>query len=116
MPKSPQKAKHEHHNYNLAFRIPGWFKNQLLDHCNKKQINLTQFAITALQTALREDKGLPPAPQAKHPLPTTADEIRSWLSGEKLVMPCGRTEECAGVDPDRLAGMDFCSECGIRVR
>ena len=116
MPKSPQKVKREDHNYNLTIRIPGWFKNQLIDYCEQNGLNLTQFAVTSLQRAMREGRGLPEPPPAVRALPTTADEIRSWLAGERIVMPCGRVGECAGVDPERLVGLDFCGECGIRVR
>jgi hypothetical protein len=41
--------------------------------------------------------------------------IRQWATGERTIMPCGKTE-CAVADSQwSHDGMGFCNECGIRV-
>lgn len=114
MPKQPQRQTNPHQTCQIAIRIPGWFKNQIIDHCTKHQIPLHQFVANAVRVALLEDRGVPVPPVGRS-LPTTADEIRAYVGGERLLTPCGREGVCAGLEPDVLSGLGFCGECGIRV-
>ena len=114
MPKQPQRQTNPHQTCQIAVRIPGWFKNQIIDHCQQHHIPLHQFITNALHTAIQTNQGLPPKP-AERPLPTTADEIRAWIAGERLLTPCGREGVCAGLEPQVLSGLGFCGECGVRV-
>ena len=74
--------------------------------------------ISVVQRALREEWGVPEPPRAVRGLPTTADEIRAYVAGERLLGPCGLVVgECVAVSGGvRVAGgLGFCSGCGVRV-
>lgn len=115
MPRPPQPANPDTPNY-IQLRLPGWLKNDIISHCETLGCSLNAWLIEAVQTALRSDRGLPEPPQARAPIPTTADQIRAWAVGERLLMPCGKSE-CSAYEGDTWShdGMGFCRECGIRV-
>lgn len=112
MPKEPQKAELPDGKYNIVLTIPGWLKNQILEHCATIESSINDWATSRLLLALREDKGLPPVPEATNPIPTTADQIRAWATGQKLLQPCGQTD--CQPEWQQLQNMKFCSKCGIR--
>lgn len=116
MPRRPIRAAKDDQDYNLVVLVPGWFKNELISHCEELGTSINQWVVTALRDALRDAKGLPPPPPARAPLPGLDDQIRAWAVGEKILMPCGKPAPCPGDDPEHLAGFDYCKECGIRVR
>ena len=116
MPRSPQRAVGA--EVYVQVKVPGWLKNDLIDHCESRQISLNAWLVEAIRAQLNLELDLPAAPQAKAPLPTTADMIRGWATGERTMMPCGRFDTCGAVDDDGRwshDGMGFCNECGIRV-
>ena len=113
MPKKPQPAQNSDHHYNIVIQIPGWLKNQLLEHCQKHNTTINKWVANQIRESLRQNAGLPPAPPAKNPIPTTQDQIRAYLSGEKLLNPCGKTD-CQLVI-EQLQNFKFCKNCGIRV-
>ena len=115
MPRTPQKATGQ--TAYLQIRLPGWLKNQIIDHCQNLETSLNTWLTEAVQTAIRNDLQLPAPPPAAAPLPTTADMIRQWATGERVLTPCGK-ELCAALDDEGRwshDGMGFCNECGIRV-
>lgn len=117
MPRTPQRATGK--TAYLQIRLPGWLKNQTIDHCHNLNISLNAWLIEAVQQALRTDLQLPTPPPAAAPLPTTADMIRQWATGERILTPCGK-QTCPATEQDDYRwehdGMAFCNECGIRVR
>ena len=117
MPRSPQRSTTAGPNY-IQVRLPGHLKNELIEHAAKLDCTLNAWLVEAIQTQLRADLALPEPPPAHAPLPTTADMIRQWAVGERVVMPCGRADACSVIDADGRwshDGMGFCTECGIRV-
>lgn len=116
MPRAPQPANPETGNY-IQIRLPGWLKNDIIAHCDKLGCSLNAWLLEAVQAALRADRGLPEPPPARAPLPTTADQIRVWATGERLLLPCGKFGSCDGFAGDTWEhdGMGFCLSCGIRV-
>lgn len=116
MPRQPIRARRDDSSYNLVIRIPGWFKNEILEHVQSLEVPVNTWAISVLREALRAQQGLPPAPPAAAPLPTISDVLRSYVTGEKVLMPCGQPGPCAGDDPVELGGYAYCRECSIRVR
>jgi hypothetical protein len=112
MPRKPLRAKLRDGKYNLVIQIPGWFKNEILDHCRKHGVGINVWVSATLLRALREERGMPPAPDPVARIPTTADEIRSYVIGEKLTQPCGRTD--CKPQWKQLQNMKFCEECGVR--
>lgn len=111
MSRIPQRAELPDGKYNLVVQIPGWLKNEILEACAGARIN--QWVSAVLLAAVRESKGLPPAPEPAAPRPTTADELRAYLAGEKLLQPCGETN----CDPEwqQIQNMEFCKKCGVRA-
>ena len=116
MPRRPIKAVHKDQEYNLVVQVPGWLKNELIAYCEGLGTSLNQWVVTMLREALREGRGLPPAPPARAPLPGLDEQIRAWAVGDKILMPCGKPAPCPGDTPIELAGFEYCNECGIRVR
>ena len=116
MPKSPNPDLDPNQTYNLNVRIPGWMKQQIIELCAENGWSLQDWVSVRLLVALREGRGLPELPRGVCPLPTTADEIRSHLSGERLFGPCGRVWPC-GFDGVGVVvgGCVFCSVCDVRV-
>lgn len=117
MPRSPQEADPDLPNY-IQIRLPGWLKNEIILHCESLGCSLNAWLLEAVQAFLRANRGLPEPPVARAPLPNTADQIRSWALGERLLMPCGKEKSCPAYDGNTWAhdGMGFCRECGIRVQ
>ncbi len=117
MPRPPQKSATTGPNY-IQVRLPGWLKNQLIEHAEKLDCTLNAWLVEAIQTQLRADLSLPEPPPARAPLPTTADMIRVWAVGERIITPCGKVS-CPAVQEGDYRwehdGMGFCNECGIRV-
>lgn len=112
MPRKPQKAKLRDGNYNLVVRVPGWLKNDVIKHCKERKISINDWMSTVMLEAIREGKGLPPAPPPMKALPTQTELLRSYLSGERIIQPCGKTD-CEPVF-EQLQNMKFCQKCGVR--
>jgi hypothetical protein len=116
VPRTPQKATGQ--TAYLQIRLPGTLKNQIIDHCQTLEISLNTWLIEAVQTAIRNGMNMPTPPPAKAPLPTTADMIRQWATGERILTPCGK-ETCPATEGDyrhsKHDGQAYCNECGIRV-
>lgn len=117
MPKQAEPAKHPDATYHLVVRIPGWLKNELLLLARREGVGMARYAETVLFRAVRDAQGIPAPPPARVALPTTADQIRAWATGEVLSTPCGRVGSCTGTDetPRRVGGLGFCRECEIRL-
>jgi hypothetical protein len=113
MPRRPQKAKNLDGEYQLVVRVPGWLKNQILAHCKSTGVSLNAWMANRLYLDLQAERGLPEPPQGRAPLPTPADQIRAWASGEKLLMPCGKTDCTPKLET--VSGATYCKECRIRV-
>lgn len=112
MPRKPQKAKLKDGIYNTIIRMPGWLKNDIIAHCKKKNVSINDWITANLLTALREDKGLPPAPPPMKALPTHIEQLRAYISGETLIQPCGKTD--CEPEFEQLQNMKFCKKCGVR--
>jgi hypothetical protein len=114
MPKTATHQTNPHQPCQIAIRIPGHLKNQIVDHCQQHQTSITQWLTHLIQEALLTDKGLIPRP-ADHPLPNVADVISGYLQGERVLGPCGRLwGECEAAGVVGVNGVGFCG-CGVRV-
>lgn len=116
MPKSLRRANPDV-QVNLAVRVPGWLKNEVVDYLEGSGESLNQWFVSVLQRGLREGWGVPEPPPAVRALPTTADEVRAWAAGDRLLGPCGEPAEgCVGVrERFEVSGLVFCSGCSIRL-
>lgn len=118
MPHKPRRANSPNDDYHLILRVPGWFKNQIIDLAETNKVSVNQWILAALRAAALEQRGIPEPPQARAPLPTTIDQIRAYAEGERLTLPCGKMgTECAGTTDARPLGTHlYCPECNIRVQ
>jgi hypothetical protein len=117
MSRQPQVATTTGTVY-LQLRVPGWMKNKIIERAEELDTSVNALLLTAVKKWLEEDGALPLPPTAASPLPTTADQIRAWATGQKLTGPCGQTK-CPALDEEgrwQSDGMGFCTHCGIRVQ
>ena len=113
--KHPVRGRSGRTEY-LQVRLDGELKNQVIDLCEKEECSLNAWLVEVIKDALRVKKGLPKPPRGVAPLPTPALALRAWMSGERLLAPCGKTSPCEGmkVEPEIHDGLQFCSVCRIR--
>jgi hypothetical protein len=116
MPKSISRVDPDS-DVNLAVRVPGWLKNEVVEYLEGSGESLSQWFVSVLQRALREGWGVPEPPRAVRPLPSTGDEVRAWAAGDRLLGPCGEPADgCVGVrERFEVSGLVFCSGCSIRL-
>ena len=69
MPLEPQRANDPDGKYNLNVVIPGWLKNQIVDHCKKLGVSIQDWVGARLLLDIREERGLPAAPEAEKDKP-----------------------------------------------
>jgi hypothetical protein len=112
MPLEPQRASNPEGKYNLTVVIPGWLKNRILEHCESLGISITEWVATRLMLDIREERGLPAPPPAVKGIPDATDSIREWLTGERTIQPCGKTD--CNPEWEELQKMKFCTKCGVR--
>lgn len=114
MPRPAQTAK-DTATVTVVARIPGWLKNRVLEQAETDNISINGWLTNAILTQLNHAT---PAPPPRHPLPTPADELRAYMTGQLLLGPCGQPkDQCAGIT-DRIESASgefaFCAVCGIR--
>ena len=116
MPAKPRKSRPDKPT-TIVLRLPGKYKNRLIDHCKALGVPYTNWAVLALLRQLDAELGVPPAPPAVASVPSHLDQLHAYLRGEKLLLPCGREGmSCPGTEsPEPIAGFHFCPECHIRV-
>lgn len=92
MGRKPKKSRHPKAIHTINLKITGAQKNLLIDAAREKGLSLTDFINWVIWEYCQTEKDMPPAP-APVPKPTPADYLRSYLEGERILMPCGK-EEC----------------------
>ena len=112
MPLEPQRASNPDGKYNLTVVIPGWLKNRIVEHCASLGLSIGEWVSTRLMLDIREERGLPAAPPAVKGIPDATDSIREWLTGERMIQPCGKTD--CNPEWEELQKMKFCTKCGVR--
>ena len=117
MSRQPQQATTDGTVY-LQLRVPGWLKNKIIERADELGVSVNSCLLIATKKWLEDEGTLPEPPVACNTLPTTADQIRAWATGQKLTGPCGQTD-CKALDESgrwQSDGMGFCRHCGIRVQ
>jgi len=112
MPLKPQRANNPDGKYTLNVVIPGWLKNQIVDHCKKLGVSLQDWVGARLLLDIREERGMPAAPEAVKGIPDVIDVVREWATGERIIQPCGKTD--CQPEWQQLQKMKFCAKCGVR--
>jgi hypothetical protein len=99
----------------MQIRLPGWLKNLLVSRADAAGLSLQAYCANALFLAAERDWLPFPPPLA--PVPTAMDGLRAYLSGEKLLEPCGRFSPCErqGVPEVTVDTVSYCGVCQIRL-
>ena len=87
MPLKPQRANNPDGKYTLNVVIPGSLKNQIVDHCKKLGVSLQDWVGARLLLDIREERGMPAAPEAVKGIPDVVDVVREWATGERIIQP-----------------------------
>lgn len=99
----------------LHVQLPAALKNEVVEAAGHAGMSVTGWVALVLRDAVRHGRGLPPAPPASHPLPDPAAVLASYVTGDRLLGPCGRGWPCdAAGELEVVAGAGWC-RCGIRV-
>ena len=116
MPAKPRKSN-PNKPTTIVLRLPGKYKNEIVEHAESLGVPYTSWCVEVLVRALWEGQGLVEAPPASVGVPSRLEVLRGYLSGEGLVLPCGRVGlVCAGSSGGvRLGSGFFCPECRVRV-
>ncbi len=116
MPAKPRKSN-EDQPAVIVLRLPGKYKNRLIEHAERVGVPYTSWCVETLVRAMDAEQGLPEPPRASAGIPTQLESLHAYLNGERLLLPCGREgDSCAGtLSPDRLGSSLYCPECRIRV-
>ena len=112
MGRKPAKSKHPKSKHFVSIELTGAEKNRLIDSAEKADLPLGAFIRWIIWEYCQSEKGMPPAP-APYPAPTTGDALRSYLAGEKLLMPCGK--EVCSMELIEFGDSEYCSICNLRV-
>lgn len=111
MPRPPEPGDPDR-DYEVRLRVPGWLKNDIIRLAGEQGLGLGEWCAVALWTMVREGRRLPVGLVGRE-LPSVSDQVRAYLSGERLLMPCGLVE-CGFVE-EVVGGVVFCGSCGVRV-
>jgi len=102
----------------MDLTVPAELKNDLIMLAEEMQLPVSQICLGFLREGVRNTIELPKPPPAAAPIPTTADVLRAYVSGEdKLVAPCGARWPCEyeSTPTEKLGEWEFCGHCGIRT-
>jgi hypothetical protein len=113
MPLKPNEPRSDDELHQICVRIPGWLKGRMLRICEREGLSINAFVSNAIREAEREDRGLPSPPEGK-PVPTLADVLGSYATGERILRPCGKTR--CDMRLVVLDGAEFCDVCGVRTK
>ena len=99
----------------LYIPVPDELHSQVKAHVAELGTDITTWVGGLVVEGLRQDKGLPPLPPPRAPLPTTADIIRGVVTGEAVLEPCGDPTPCKRSTTTEVGDMTFCDECDLRI-
>lgn len=114
MPRDARRAKDLDGLYNVSVRVRGRVKNGLLDEADRLGVSLSQMVLLACEDFVRGRDGVPRLGDGVRP-PDVADVLRGYLSGERVLWPCGRVESECGFVELGVGSQVFCDSCGVRV-
>lgn len=113
MARKVLKTKYPDRFYNIVLRVKGSQKNSIISAAREHKMSLSEFILYATWLFIREGKGIPSPGPAQYAKTTPSDVLRSYLSGETVLTPCGK-KECNMI-LETISGMEFCNTCNIRV-
>lgn len=109
----PKRAKYLDRLHNLTIRISGEQKNLIIDHAESKGLSVSQLVEYAVWEFIRLDKGIASPGPSQFKKVTPEETLRSYLSGETLLQPCGKPSCDQRIT--MFQGLEFCETCNIRI-
>lgn len=109
----PKRADYQDRLYNVGIRISGKQKNLIIDHALAKGITVSQLIEYAVWQFIRNDEGIAAPGPSQFAKTTREDQVRAYLTGETLLMPCGK-QTCNQVSVS-FQGAEFCETCNLRI-
>lgn len=97
---------------HVTVRLRGDRKSRLLDVAEEWGCALSDVVLLAVEDFVRSRDGVPRLGDGVRP-PSVDDVLRAYVSGERLVQPCGRVS-CDRVE-SQVGSFRFCDVCGVRV-
>lgn len=58
-PKAARKAKYKDRLYNIALRVEGSLKNQIIDAANRNKMMLSEYVLYCVWEHMRSERGVP---------------------------------------------------------
>lgn len=112
MPKKVRRPVEGERTVQLHVMVPAGLKADILDVL-PEGVSLNQWVLNALWNELRFGGSPRPVPKAA---PSVAEVVGAYVSGERLLGPCGERWPC-GLDEGRVrVGVRvFCGVCGVGV-
>ena len=108
MPKTPEHVSPDI-ECQLAVRVPGWLKNEVVDACGREGVSLNVWVTGVLLGALRDGFSVAERSGVR---PQPVDVLREYLSGVRVVGVCG-VLGCVGVVDSSVWVSGFCGGCGL---
>lgn len=114
MPRDARRAGDPDGLYNVSVRVRGSVKNGLLDEAERLGVSLSQLVLLACEDFVRGRDCVPRLADGVRP-PDVAAVLRGYLSGERVLWPCGRVESECEFARLGVGSQVFCDSCGVRV-
>ena len=99
--------------YPSTAYLTGFLRSRHIDAAQEEGISVNQLILYAVWTYIRSKQGIPLPGSSQFARNTPEDYLKAYLSGETLLMPCGKPK-CKMV-PVALSGMEFCDTCNVRI-
>ena len=106
-------ANFPNRKYGLSISVTGAQKNEIVRYAEEIGVSVNQLMTNATLMFIRNEKGIPEPGPSQYSRITADDVIRSYITGERLLQPCGQ-RECVQ-EITEISGMEFCKTCNIRV-
>jgi hypothetical protein len=112
-PKPARRAKYKDRLYNIALRVDGSMKNQIIDAAKKNDMMLSEYILYCVWEHMRSEKGIPTPGSSQFALADPMEHLRGYLEGKDVLMPCGK-KEC-DMKITEFMDMEFCETCNVRI-
>jgi hypothetical protein len=106
-------AKFPNRKYGIALSVTGAQKNEIVRYAEEIGVSVNQLITYAALMFIRNEKNIPEPGPSQYSKVTADDVIRSYITGERLLQPCGQ-KECVQ-DITEISGMEFCKTCNLRT-
>lgn len=106
-----ERSRFPDRKVNVVVRVDGSVKNSWLDAADAVGLSLSEFVRFCVWKHVESGDVMPGV--ASRGLPSEVDVLRSYLSGDRLLMPCG--EVSCDLVVEMFGDVGFCEVCKVRV-